>query len=103
MLSVKVLDEDEITDDEVGAGSIDLNQFLNSPGPVESKNLNIEEFVSLKYNKKPAGKVLLRVQAIGNHQNQHINQPKPYEQQLFTKQPKGYSMQQPNIQTIKQE
>lgn len=90
ILNVKVMDEDEVTDDEVGAGSIDLNQFINEQGPVESISIVILEFVSLKFNKKPAGKVLLRVQSIGNH-------PKPNNmmQQGFRQQ-NAYQSYQPH-------
>ena len=35
-LSIKVMDEDEITDDVVGEGSINLNMFMNEQGPTES-------------------------------------------------------------------
>ena len=39
-LKVKVMDEDEVTDDVVGEGSIDLGIFMNEPGLTESTSLH---------------------------------------------------------------
>lgn len=50
-----VWDEDTLTDDLVGEGSIDLSKYISSPGKSE------KEYVTLTYKNKPAGKLCIEV------------------------------------------
>lgn len=55
------MDEDELTDDTVGSGTVALTPFMKAGCTLESIFRCDSEFVSIKWKGKPAGKVLLRM------------------------------------------
>ena len=67
------MDEDTVTDDVVGQGTVDLSRFRNNPNEQQCNLVNNLEFVQLYYKGKTAGRVQLMISGgVGMGQGQNV-------------------------------